>query len=247
MILAAVVLVWAFAEEIPGSTTAAHGLPRRRSAPGHRRARTRHARRRTRKPPWRQPPSGELPRTIRLCSARCLSATGRDKRSGSAKLGTGTLPALRARREGRGAGHLAWLALQRMAQLSGTTYALMEQPDNRRSNFLKEGDHLEDARVIVIGPDEDRFAGGNGRRGAREACGRDGRAPAGDAALPGSAGPGRRAPPRRAAGRYWRCRAAIPRPRPGALGGSSAAFPGPAAVPDGIDNRREQRRRLRQG
>jgi len=169
------------------------------------------------------------------------------KRSGPAKLGTGTLPlpGAAAKDEGPDTWH-GW-RFNGLAQLSGTTYALMEQPDNRRSNFLKDGDHLEDARVIVIGPDEivlQEETGGVAHVKRVDAMAEllratqhtspGVRAPAAGAAQPGG-------------GTILPLPGSNPSAAPGAFGGAPAVSPGSAAVPDGIDNRREQRRRFRQG
>jgi hypothetical protein len=50
-----------------------------------------------------------------------------------------------------------------IAQLDQQTYALMDQPDKKQSQFVKVGDHLEDATIVAVAENEVtlREAGGS--------------------------------------------------------------------------------------
>jgi hypothetical protein len=247
LILAAVVLVWAFAEEIPGVTTA------HTASPGERTSRGSAAR-----PPTALPvEEPEAPIEVGGPPSVSSDYSALIKRDVFQPL---VVPKRPAPTHVGGVARLAEPAAKNtdpdtwhgwrfngLAQLSGITYALVEQPDNRRSSFVKEGDHLEDARVIVVGPDEivlPEEAGGVAhvkrvdamaellRATHRTTAGA--RGPAAGAALPG-------------AGTVPVLPGGNPLAAPGSPGGAPAALPSPAAVPDGFDSRREQRRRQRQG
>jgi hypothetical protein len=240
VVLAAVVLVWAFAGEIPGVATTSKASSAERPRPT-RQVASRAAN--DAEAPEAPVAIGDRPPAVpeysALLSRDVFQPLVVPKRPAPTKTGgVANLAAPVSKNDGPDTWH-GW-RFNGLAELSGTTYALLEQPENRRSSFLKEGDHLEDAKVIVVGTAEivlQEPAGGIAhvrRVDAMAELMRAMRHPA--ARTPAAAGA-------TAAGA-----GAVPvlpggNPAAAPLGGAPTAVPAPSAVPDGFDSRRQQRRR----
>jgi hypothetical protein len=245
LLLAAAVLVWAFAAEIPGVATSSKASsaarPRPARTPGSQATNSEESA----EAPQTvgvQPPA--VPTYSALLSRDVFRPLVVPKKPAATKHESITsLVSPPVDNEGPDTWH-GW-RFNGLAQLSDTTYALVEQPDNRRSYFLKEGDSLEDAKVIGVGPDElvlQEPAGGIARVRRVDAMAELLRAtqrtsPHASTATAGGGGgtilPGAGIVP------------VLPAGTPGAVpGGAPTALPAPAAVPDGF-GRRQQRRGLR--
>lgn len=239
LLLAAAVLVWAFSGELPGTATTsrASSVDRPRSPrPSPSRATD------AQEPP--EPPAAIGPPGVPSYSAllsrdifQPLVVPKKPARTQPESISRLVTPP--TSNEGPDTWH-GW-RFNGLAQLSDTTYALVEQPENRRSSFLKEGDHLEDAKVIVIGANElvlQEPAGGIAHIRRVDAMAELLRATqkTSPRAPTAAAAPGTGSVP------------VLPGATPGGVapGGAPVTSPAPSAVPDGFD-RRDQRRRQRQG